>query len=235
MRRIELQAKVRETGGTGAARALRRDGYTPAVIYGPDTETVPIAVGTKDIESIIRDGGSSALITLGVEGAKKGEEPPLTIIKDTQYHPMGDPLLHVDFYKVTLGKELQVTIPVVLVGEPKGAEEGGSVDHVMREADISCTPRKIPDQLEVDISHMDIGDSIAFGDVELPDGVTVLHDPEITIASVKIARIELEIVEEEPEEGEEVEGEEGEEVEGEEGEETAEGEDEASGEDESEK
>ena len=216
MKRIELEAKNREPGGTGGARALRRDGFTPAIIYGPDADTVPIAVDTKELEKAIKEGGSSALITLDIKGDKTYDEPPLTIIKDTQYHPMGKPLLHVDFYKVTLGQELQVSIPIVLVGEPIGAEEGGSVDQAIREANISCTPRKIPDQIEIDISHLDLGDSISFGDIEAPEGVTILHADDVNIASVKITRIALTITTEE--EGEEVEGEEGEEVEGEEGE-----------------
>ncbi len=214
MKRIELEAKSREVGGTGTARALRRDGLTPAIVYGPDAENVPIAVDTKNLEKAIREGGSSVLITLNIEGADKSEEAPLAIVKDTQYHPMGKPLLHVDFYKVTYGQELQVSVPVVLVGEPKGAEEGGSVDQAIREANISCTPRKIPDQIEVDITHLGLGDSISFGDIEAPEGVTILHADDVNIASVKITRIALSISTGEEVEGEEVEGEEGEVAEG---------------------
>lgn len=216
MKRIELEAKNREIGGTGAARALRRDGFTPAIIYGPDADNVPIAIDTKKLEKAIREGGSSALITLNIEGADKSEEAPLAIIKDAQYHPMGMPLLHVDFYKVTYGQELQVSVPIALVGEPIGVQEGGSVDQAVREANISCTPRKIPDQIEVDISHLDLGDAISFGDIEAPEGVTILHADDVNIASVKITRIALSITTEEGVEGEEVEGEEGEVAEGEE-------------------
>jgi large subunit ribosomal protein L25 len=187
MKRTTLKAELREAGPS-RARAGRREGKVPAVVYGADKENVAVFVDDVTLRKVIREGGAQALITLKVEGSKDDEET-LTILKDVQYDAFGEDILHTDFFRVTMGKPIHVTVPLITVGESPGVQEGGILENVVRDVHISCLPREIPDHVEVNIDNLGLNENLTVGDIELPPGVTVLDDPSILVALVKPSRI----------------------------------------------
>jgi large subunit ribosomal protein L25 len=187
MKRMSLKAEIREPGPS-RARAGRREGKVPAIVYGAGKENVAVFVDDLTLRKVIREGGSQALITLEVEGAKE-DAGTLTILKDVQYDAFGEDIRHTDFYRVTLGKPLNVAVPLVTVGESPGVQEGGILEHAVRELHISCLPREIPDNIEVSVENLKLNDNLTVGDIEPPAGVTILDEPSVLVVLVKPSRI----------------------------------------------
>lgn len=187
MKRMTLEAEVREPGPS-RARAGRREGKVPAVVYGADKENVAVFVDDHTLRKVIREGGGQALITLKVDGAPDDAET-LTILKDVQYDAFGEDILHTDFFRVTLGKPVNVTIPLNTVGESPGVQEGGILEQAIRELHISCLPREIPDHVEISVDSLELNENLTIGDVESPPGVTILDDPSVLAVLVKPSRI----------------------------------------------
>lgn len=187
MKRMTLEAEVREPGPS-RARAGRREGKVPAVVYGADKENVAVFVDDDTLRKVIREGGGQALITLKVDGAPDDDET-LTILKAVQYDAFGEDILHTDFYRVTLGKPVNVTIPLNTVGESPGVQEGGILEQTVRELHISCLPREIPDHVEISVDSLELNENLTIGDVESPPGVTILDDPSVLAVLVKPSRI----------------------------------------------
>jgi large subunit ribosomal protein L25 len=187
MKRMTLKAEVREAGPS-RARSGRREGKVPAVVYGAAKENVAVFVDDLTLRKVIREGGAQALITLKVDGAPDDAET-LTILKDVQYDAFGEDILHTDFYRVTLGKPINVTIPLNVVGESPGVQEGGILEHMVRELHISCLPREIPDHVEISVDSLGLNENLTISDVETPPGVTILDDPSALVALVKPSRI----------------------------------------------
>jgi len=202
-----LKAQTRNSTGKGTARSLRRDGRIPAVLYGSDIESVSLSVSIHDMERLLtKINYAQALLNLTVEG---GEPIKKTVmIKEIQTEPLTQNFRHIDLYEVNMKRKLTVTIPVVTTGIAKGVEEGGILQIIRRELDVNCLPTNIPDQITIDVSALEMGDSIHVSELNLEGDVEIPYDANFTILTVVAPKI----VEEE-----EVEGEEGEEgVEGEE-------------------
>jgi len=219
MKRLAMKVKPREGELQGHGRAIRRQGFIPAVIYGAGRANVAVAVDEKEFRTALRGGASQAIIDVAVEGES---ESSLAIIKEIQYDALGDEIHHVDFYRITEGKPIQVTVPVAATGRSEGEKEGGIVEHLTREVRAECLPRDIPESVTFDISALGLGDSMHLGDLTPPPGVTFLDSPDTALVVVKtprMARADV-IAEEEAAlaaaEAAEAEGEEGEAVEGEE-------------------
>ena len=208
MEKIELQANVRKSVGNGPARALRRAGQTPAVLYGRNTEPVLLSVNTKDLELILKQGSFGQLIlNLVIQNGKKVTRAAM--IKELQAHPVSGQLIHIDFYEVDMQRQINVMIPVVTTGNSVGVEEGGMLNIVRRELEVFCLPGDIPESIEIDISELGIGDSIHLEDIPLGENVEVDTDVNYTVVTVLSPMVEEEEeVAEEEEEGLE-EGEEG--------------------------
>ena len=211
---IELNANVRSTKGNGAARALRRDGKIPAVLYGRGIGSVSLTVDIKELETALKMGSiGQSLFNLKVQN---GDTYSKTVmIKELQYHPLNLNFLHADFYEIAMDRKITVNVPVVTVGKSEGVELGGLLQIVRRELEITCLPTQIPESIEIDITDLNIGDSVHAEDIALGEGIEILTDVNFTVATVLAPKLE-----EEEEEGEE----EGEELE-EGAEEKAEGED----------
>jgi len=206
---IELNAKTRTTKGNSPARAMRREGRVPAVLYGPNTEPAMVSVEAHDLETIIKGGGlGRSIFNLRIDGAKKGTP---VMIKELQTHPVSNELLHIDLYKVSMDREVRVAVPIVTTGKSIGVEAGGVLQIIRRELEVACRPDNIPESIVVDITELDIGHSIHVEDIETTEDVEILHDVNFTVLTVATTKQEEEAVEE-------VEGEEGEEVEAAEGE-----------------
>ncbi len=231
-----LNARSRQITGKGAARKLRKDNQIPAIFYGPSREPLKLALDYPELEGIIkRSGGENIILDLKVK-SEDGTQTWNVILKDLQVDPIKDTYLHADFYEISMDKEITVNIPIHLVNTPAGVEEDGILQHVRRELTVSCLPDKLIEALEVDVSQLEIGDSVHIRDIALPEGITSLDEENLTIAVVAAPTVmPEEAVEEEVEEevleGEVAEGEaaEGEKVEKEKAEAESEGSEESSG------
>lgn len=216
---LKISAEPRERAGKGASRALRREGRIPAVIYGDKKDAQPIHVEEKALNKLLSTGHfMNSLVQVEV-----GSEKARTLPKDVAFDPVSDRPLHVDFFRLAKGAKVQVNIPVVFVNEEEspGLKRGGVLNVVRFELDLMCDADQIPDQIEIDVTGLEIGDSVHLSDITLPDGSeSSITDRDFTIAGVA-APSALKSADDEAEEGEGEEGEEGEE--GAEGE-TAEGE-----------
>lgn len=220
MAQYQLAAKVREAKGKGAAKQLRREKKIPAIFYGSGSEPIMLFIEESELKKLLKSAASENII-LGLQiETEKGTEKKMVMLKELQSDPLKDKYLHADFYEISMDRELTLNIPVVLVNTPVGVENGGILQHVRRELEISCLPDKVIESIEVDVSGIDIGESIHIDDIDLPDGITSTQEGNLTIAVVNAPSIVEEEVEEELEEGEEGEEGEAEETEGEASEET---------------
>ena len=205
MEQFELNATVRKSTGNGPARALRREGRMPAVLYGPKTEPVLLSVDIKEFETIIKKSSvGQALLNLLIQNGKEISKPAM--IKELQTNPVNGNILHVDFYEIDMQRKIRVMVPVTTTGQSVGVELGGHLQIVRREIEVLCLPTDIPEAFEIDITDLDIGDSVHLEDIPLGDNVEIQGDVNFTVATILAPKL----VEEEVEEEEEVEGEEGE-------------------------
>lgn len=207
---VDLQAKERSERGKNAARRLRASGMVPAVLYGGDGDATALAVPDKIVDYTLHHMGDNALydIDLGSGGSTAR-------IVDVQRDPVSGRLMHVDFAPVNMRERIEVTVPLHVVGEAPGTEEGGVLQQVAYEVHVESLPGDIPQELTIDVSSLGMGENLTLADVALPEGVTLISDPEEVAATVtvptEITEEDLEaagVLEEEPEEGEPVEGEE---------------------------
>jgi large subunit ribosomal protein L25 len=210
MAHVALTAQSRKATGKGPARTLRRQALIPAVFYGPEVDPVHLSLEYRDLEKLIRTGaGENVIIDLAIE---TGESPlnHRAMLKEIQLDPVKQTILHVDLYEISMDKKIEVEVPITLTGTPKGVSEGGILQQVTRTLEISCLPDNIPDAFELEVTELNIGDSLHVSDLRIPQDVEVLVEEELTIATVvpptKVEEIEPEVPEEE-EEREEVEGE----------------------------
>jgi large subunit ribosomal protein L25 len=222
--RVTLKVSQRDTFGSRATRRLRRDGLVPGIVYGQGGEARPFQVPARELRTVLAAG--QTLLDLELEGSKAVP----VVIKEEQHHPVRGDVLHLDFYEVRLDEEIQAEVAIELEGADNapGVREGGVLEHVTREITVEALPTEIPEQITVDVSEMEINDTINLASVAIPSGVKLMAEEpeEITIATLSPPRIEEE-PEPELEEEAELVGE-GEEVP--EGEEAPEGEGEAEGE-----
>lgn len=192
---IKVVAKQRESKGTNAVKRLRSEGWIPAVVYSSKRETMPIQVNEHDFELMLgKHGSESMMMGLEIEGGQSTQ----VLLKEVQHHPVDGHVLHVDFHAVAMDETLQVAIPVELLGEPKGVVEGGVLDHILREIEVECLPADIVEQFEVDVSELDVNDSVTVGDMEIDrNKYKVMVDEELAIAAVVPPRKTEEEIEEE--------------------------------------
>jgi large subunit ribosomal protein L25 len=196
----DLVAEVREGKGKGVARKLRAAGRIPAVLYGRGKESRSLTLDPHALERLLRasDAGMNTLIDLRVAGPEaKGQ---VVLVKELQRDPVRGVPLHADLYQVDLETSIDVSVPIHLVGQPRGVElHDGILDHSLRELEIACLPRAIPESFEVDVSELEIGDTLHVRDLALPEGVELRSDADLSVASVVAARV---VEEETPVEGE---------------------------------
>jgi len=212
MAHVALSAQSRKETGKGAARTLRRQALIPAVFYGPEVDPVHLSLKYRDLEMLIKTGaGENVIIDLAIETGESTLSHR-AMLKEIQLDPVKQTILHVDLYEISMDKKIEVEVPITLTGTAKGvSDEGGILQQVSRTLEISCLPDNIPDAFELDVTDLNIGDSLHVSDLKIPQDIEVLVEGELTIATVvpptKVEEIEPEVPEEE-EEREEVEAEE---------------------------
>lgn len=197
--RTVMEAETRSGAGTGAARAVRRTGKVPGIVYGPECENMKIALPGRVLErEALRPGFFAQLFELKVDGNSMD-----VLARDLQLHPVTDAILHVDFLAVKAGSTVAVAVPVVFVNEEAcdGLRRGGVLNVVRHEVELYCPADAIPEALTVDLAGLDIGASVHIGAVALPEGVTpVIDDRDFTVATVAPPTVAADIVEDEEEE-----------------------------------
>ncbi|MDI1429357.1 50S ribosomal protein L25/general stress protein Ctc [Polyangium sorediatum] len=180
---IKLSATRRQESGKGPSNRLRRTGNIPAICYGKGLEAFPVAVSPKALLEVLKSAhGKNSVIELAVEGSDK-----LTVmVRDYGYHPISRELVHADFLQVKLDQPVDVEIPVRCVGKSKGVAGGGILQQIFRNLPIRCLPEKIPALVEIDISELDLGDTVKAGAVPLPEGVKTRLPEDQTVVVVAI-------------------------------------------------
>lgn len=185
-----IQSKTRETKTRSALTALRKDGFIPSVVYGYNTESTPIAVREGDLLKTLREVGRNGVIKLEVDGKQLN-----VVLNDFQEDALKGDIRHVDFLAIDMSEELEVDVTVHLVGESVGEKEGGVVQQPNREVTIKVKPSDIPESFDVDISEMQIGDTITVADVRGKSKFEILTDDEYALVLISAPRSEAELEE----------------------------------------
>jgi large subunit ribosomal protein L25 len=209
---VTIQAEARQGTGKGVARKLRAVGKVPAVLYGRGVDPVPVAVDRMSLMRAFKtEAGRNVLIDLEVAGG----DTHLTLARELQRDPVRGTILHVDFLKIARDVEIEVDVPIHVVGEAPGVKEGGVIEHHIWSVHLACLPGNVPERLDADISRMAIGDMLRVADLQIPENVRILTAPDEAVLGVIVPQI-LKVEEEAPA-AEAVEGVEGEVAEGAEG------------------
>jgi large subunit ribosomal protein L25 len=197
---IKFNVKPRTTKGNGAARALRREGHAPAVLYGAKSDPVMLSVNSHDMDLLLKTASiGQTLLSVQIEG---DDAPKTAIIKEMQRNVLTGEILHVDFYEVDMNRKIRVQIPIATTGKCKGVELGGILQIIRREVEVLCYPNQIPDEIVVDITDIDVGESFHVEELPLAEGIEIPHEANFTLLTVQAAKAAEEEVEEE--EGEEI-------------------------------
>ncbi len=215
MNQLTLSARIRTETGKGAARRLRQNKQIPAIFYGPGIDSVMLSVEYAHLSDLEKAGkGENAVLDLIIQ-TDQGETTKKVMVKELTIDPLENTFLHADFYEISSDRKLTLAIPVHLINTPIGVTEGGGVlQQIRREVTIVCFPDELVEFLEVDISDLDVGDTVRIGDLALPEGIETTDGAHLTVAVVNIKGSALADMEAEEEAEEElVEGEEGEETE----------------------
>jgi large subunit ribosomal protein L25 len=189
MSEMSIQVDKRERTGKGGNRQARMRGQIPAVVYGSGKESVPIEVNRKSFIEMMKKAGSENPI-LVLKLSDTGQERH-AIVRDMQRDPVSRQVIHIDFQRIEMTDKVRVTVPVELVGTSYGVKtQGALIDFVVREVHIECLPGDIPKHLELDVTELHAGQHAEAKDLKLPEGVTLLDEPERVILSVVHARTE---------------------------------------------
>ncbi len=185
----KLSISARDVSNSRATRRLRRDGQVPGVLYGGDADSLPFTVDERALRHALAARGAVVELELG------GDATP-AVLKDAQHHPVRGHTMHVDFLRVRLDVAIHSVVALELVGgdDAPGAKEGGVLEHITREVNIESLPTDIPERLELDVSAMNINDTVLLSAVKTPQGVTILDDLEETVvATLTPPRLEAEL------------------------------------------
>jgi large subunit ribosomal protein L25 len=189
--RVKLEVKPRELRGSAASRRLRREGLIPGVLYGRGNNPHPFCVAERDLrKALTGPAGLHAILDVALDGQKTTHA---SILKDYQQDVISGRVTHIDLQEVRLDQPIHAQVVIELVGESEGAKEGGVLSQVSREINVEALPLEVPERIEVDISAMQMGDTLRLADVPAPEGVTFLDDPEETVlATVTVPTKEVE-------------------------------------------
>ena len=197
MEKSILEAEVRETGNKQASKLVRKNGKIPGVYYSKHDSPIHLAVPEKSINPLIFSA-ETHLVSLKVDGKELD-----CVIKDVQFDPVTDKVVHFDLIGLTSGETFQLEIPVQLHGTPVGIKEGGIIQHLIHKLEIECLPKDIPQHINIDISELKIGDAIHVKDINI-ENITILNPEDSVIIQVTHPKVEKEpIAAEETEAGEE--------------------------------
>lgn len=184
-----LKAEKRSKSSKGELNDLRKSGFVPGVFYAKDQDNFTISMHENQLRKIVYTS-EAHIVNLDLEG-----ESHRCILKDIQFDPLTDKMVHFDLQGITAGQVMQIQVPVVFVGSSKGVKEGGILEHHVTKLEIECLPKHLPDNIEVEISNLSIGDSITVGDLEI-ENIKILNNSETLVAGVTAPRQDEEATDE---------------------------------------
>ncbi|MCY3680033.1 MAG: 50S ribosomal protein L25 [Gemmatimonadetes bacterium] len=193
---VSLTVDVRTASGKKVAKKLRFRGQLPAVVYGEGVASVACSVDQRTLTDLLRSHGRNAIISLSA-----GDTSQSTIIKDIQYHPVRDEILHVDFHRIDLARKIVVEVPIHAMGSAVGVRIGeGILEQMLHDLEVECLPTEIPDHIEIDVSDLDIGDSLHVSDIVVQsDDFSIVTDSDRTVFAVAAPTLVIEEEEEDVE------------------------------------
>ncbi|WP_428099868.1 50S ribosomal protein L25/general stress protein Ctc [Candidatus Rariloculus sp.] len=188
---FELVGETREDLGRSGSRRLRRQGRIPAIVYGGGEEPRPITLGQNDLlHEMDREGFYTSILTI-----KVGKDSQSVVVKAVQRHPARTQILHLDFQRIVADQQITLNVPIRIVGEidSLGIKEGGVVDRLLTDIEVSCLPRHLPEYLEIDVSALEINQLMHLSDIALPEGVSSValdHDQDQAVVAINPPRRE---------------------------------------------
>ena len=188
METLEIQANARAAGGKNQARRLRRSGKIPAILYGPKTQAVALELDKKDFSTRVALLQGSHLVRLKSSVPALAEK--VALVKEMQFHPISGDVTHADLYEVDLAAKIQVQVPLRFVGKAAGVTRGGILQPIVREVEVECLPMDIPGFFNVDVSALDIGDSIHVEEIQMPADVTLVFESNFAVVTVVTPTVE---------------------------------------------
>jgi large subunit ribosomal protein L25 len=185
---ITVRARQRQGRGKNDARRTRREGLIPVVVYGGEGDTVAAAAPLHELAAILRsEAGRNTIFTMDIEGVGASE----VMFSERQIHPVRGRLIHADFQRLVKGQKIEVTVPLHLEGEPIGVrEQQGVLEQIVREIEIRCDPRDIPDSIDVDVSNLGVHEVLHVSDIPVDEKIEILDPPDTVIATVGIVKEE---------------------------------------------
>lgn len=193
--------------GKSGAKAIRREGNIPAILYGKGAEPIPIVIDLADLkEALSTEAGENTLLEISVQDDSE-EIKKLSLLRDVQYDYLTSKPIHFDFQALDLSKKISLSVPVTITGASIGVKEGGILEEILRVISVECLPKDIPNSFEIDVTELEIGHSMHVRTLEVTDEVNILNDENETIVTVIAPRMEV-VEEVEEEVGEAIEGEE---------------------------
>jgi large subunit ribosomal protein L25 len=185
---VEIQIEARAAGTKGAAKRIRREGKLPGIFYGPKSQAVPLEINRKEFLTRVADLEGSHLIR--IKSASPLLADKVALVKEMQFHPVTGEIVHADFYEVDLTAKILVKVPLHFVGKAVGVVRGGILQPVVREVEVECLPMDIPEFFNVEVSELDIGDSLHVSGLAMPEGVTTASESDLTLVTVVPPSIE---------------------------------------------
>ena len=182
METLEIQVEARDKQHKRDARRLLRSGKIPAILYGPKTAAVGLALDKKEFSRRVAGLQGSHLVRLKSGATALAEK--VALVKDMQFHPISGDVIHADFYEVDLTAKIQVYVPLHFVGKAVGIARGGILQPIVREVEVECLPLDIPEFFDVDVTALDIGDSVHIEDLQMPEGVASMAEENLALVAV---------------------------------------------------
>ncbi|MDA0814798.1 MAG: 50S ribosomal protein L25/general stress protein Ctc [Verrucomicrobia bacterium] len=182
-----LKVNTRKRSGSGALKAMRREGFVPAVVYGAEQESINIKVGARSFDALLH-GSASEQILVNLEIEEEGTTK-LALIQDVQHNALNGQVVHVDFHAVRENELIHASVPVELIGDCTGVRKGGLLDQQLHSLEIQCFPKDLPEKVEGDVSTLDLGEAFHVNQLTFPEGVSALMDGEVVVALVAAPRV----------------------------------------------
>ena len=187
---VELEVFKRESLGKQANKKYRKDGFVPAVIYGKNKENLNILIDPIKLKKLLKnEAGENTIIEMKLD---KSDLKKNVLLKDAHLDTLTSDPLHLDFYEITDGVDVKVSSPLLFEGKPEGVKNGGVIQTLSNEIKIKCLPTNIPNVIEINISDLNIGDTLRVKDIKPMDGIEILSNPESTIISILAPRLVVE-------------------------------------------
>lgn len=182
----KLIVKKRNNQGTSSSRRMRSDGLLPGIIYGSDKESDIVEMNLNQVEKILKNHSSDSVL---IEVDLEDEGSVRVLLKEVQYHPVTSSILHVDLQRVVAGKPIQVDVAIELIGEPEGVKSGGIIDHKIHSLSVECLPKDMIESIPVDITNLEIGDSLTVSDITVTSKIKILTDENSQVISINAPKV----------------------------------------------